>query len=85
MKPVKFNGNQVTEFLLVPFLEHHVKQHIHHDANQMVYVSLVEPLTVENRYQPLWVMGKMVLESVETDDGPTGYRINNAVTAVYEY
>lgn len=85
MKPIVFEQNRVTEFLLVPFLEHHVKQHIHHDANQMVYVSLANPLTVINPYQPLWVIGEIVLESVETDDGPSGYKIINGVTAQYLY
>ena len=85
IKPIVFEQNHVSEFLLIPFLEHHVKQHLHLHANQMVYVSLAEPLVVENPYQALWVMGEMVLESVDTDEGPTGYRINNAVTAVVEY
>lgn len=85
MKPIVFEENRVSEFLLVPFLEHHVKRHVHHDANQMVYVSLAKPLTVENPFQPLWVMGEIVLESVETDEGPSGYKIINAATAEYVY
>ena len=85
MKPIVFEENRVSEFLFVPFLQHHVKQHIHHHANQMVYVSLAKPLTVENPYQPLWVMGEVVLESVETDEGPSGYKIINAVTEEYVY
>ena len=36
IKPIVFEQNHVSEFLLIPFLEHHVKQHIHLHANQMV-------------------------------------------------
>ena len=85
MKPIEFTGNSVTGFLLVPFLKHHVRAHIHHDPNQMVYVSLKQPLIVENPFQPVWVQGEIVLESVETDEGPSGYTIVNATTDSYEY
>jgi hypothetical protein len=41
--PFKFTGNEVTEFLLIPFLEHHVPLHMHHEANQMVAVRFLFP------------------------------------------
>ncbi len=85
MKPVVFADNTVSEFLLVPFLPHQVKQHAHLDPNQMVYVSLLEPLQVENPLQPVWVIGTMTLNSVFTDEGPAAYSIQQAVTAEYEY
>lgn len=85
MKPVVFEGNQVSEFLLVPFLPHHTRQHAHLDANQMVYVYLLEPVQVENPFNPLWIVGTMTLEPVMTDEGPAAYRIVDAVTTEYEY
>ena len=85
MKPVVFEGNQVSEFLLVPFLPHHTRQHAHLEANQMVYVYLLEPLTVENPLSPLWAVGTIYLEPVMTDEGPAAYRIADAVTTEYEY
>lgn len=85
MKPVVFEGNQVTEFLLVPFLPHHMRQHAHLEANQMVYVYLLEPLQVENPLAPVWVVGTLTLEPVMTDEGPAAYRVADAVTAEYEY
>ena len=85
MKPVVFEGNQVTEFLLVPFLPHHTRQHAHLDANQMVYVYLLEPLRVENPLAPLWIVGTITLEPVMTDEGPAAYRIADAVTTEYRY
>lgn len=84
MKPVVFEGNQVTEFMLVPFLPHHTRQHAHLEANQVVYVYLLEPLQVDNPFDPVWVVGTLTLDSVMTDDGPAGYRIADAVTTNYE-
>lgn len=85
MMPVKFTGNQVTEFLLIPFLEHHVPLHMHHEPNQMVYVSLSDPLLVHNPYEPFWVEGVIKLESIETDEGDTGYHLIDAAASVYVY
>jgi hypothetical protein len=85
MVPIKYTGNEVTEFLLIPFLEHHVPLHMHHEANQMVYVSLTNPLPVANPYEPFWVEGVITLESVETDEGDTGYHLIDAAAYVYKY
>ena len=85
MKPVVFENNVVHEFILVPFLEQHVKQHAHLAANQMIYVSLDQPMVVENPFEPLWVMGILSLRSVATDDGATGYSIDKARAEVYRY
>ena len=85
MKPQVFEGNRVFEFLLVPFLPHHVKQHAHLDPNQMVYVTLAQPLTVENPFEPVWVTGTLTLETVATDEGPAGYSMNSAAAERYEY
>jgi hypothetical protein len=43
MMPIKFTGNEATEFLLIPFLEHHVPLHMHHEASQMVAVKFLFP------------------------------------------
>ena len=85
MKPQVYEGNRVYEFLLVPFLQHHVKQHAHLEPNQMVYVTLAEPLAVENPFDPIWVEGTLTLETVATDEGPAGYSMNNATAERYEY
>ncbi|NRB38105.1 MAG: DUF3299 domain-containing protein [Pseudomonadales bacterium] len=85
MRPVKFSGRSVSEFVLVPFLDHHVKVHVHHEPNQMIYVFLAKPLEVTNPFQPIWVSGEMKLESVETDEGHTGYTLHNAKTESYIY
>ena len=85
MKPVVFEGDRVSEFLLVPFLPHHMRQHAHLDSNQMVYVYLLEPVQVNNPFRPMWVVGAITVDPVMTDEGPAAYRIADAVTTEYEY
>lgn len=85
LKPVKFENDKVSEFLLVPFLPHHTRQHAHLDANQMVYVLLMEPVSVEKPFDPIWVVGTLFTNTVVTDEGPAAYTISNAVITDYEY
>ena len=85
MKPVVFEGNQVSEFLLVPFLPHQIRAHAHLEPNQMVYVYALEPVVVEKPFDPIWIVGTLSLEPVMTDEGPAAYRMVEAVTTKYEY
>ena len=85
MKPVVFEGNRVSEFVLVPFLPHQTRAHAHLDANQMVYVYTLEPVVVEAPFEPIWIVGALSLEPVMTDEGPAAYRMVEAVTTPYEY
>jgi hypothetical protein len=85
MKPVVYEGSTVSEFLLVPFLPHQVRAHAHLEPNQMVYVYALEPVDVENPYEPIWIIGTMSLEPVMTEEGPAAYRMDDAVTTAYEY
>lgn len=85
MKPVVFEGNRVSEFLLVPFLPHQTRAHAHLEPNQMVYVQALEPVVVEHPREPVWIVGSMSLAPVMTDEGPAAYRMIEAVTAAYEY
>ena len=96
IQPVVFEGNKVSEFLLVPFLPHRTILplpqsapqscvHPHFDANQVVYVRALEPVVVENPFKPIWIVGAMSLEPVMADSGPVAYRMNDAMTTPYEY
>ncbi len=85
MKPVVFTENRVSEFVLVPHLPHQITAHAHLDPNQMVYVYALEPVVVENPFEPVWVVGSMSTEAVMTDEGPAAYRIVDAVTTEYKY
>lgn len=85
MKPVVYEGNEVSEFLLVPFLPHQITAHAHLEPNQMVYVYALEPVVVEQPFEPIWIVGAMSLKPVMTDEGPAAYRMVEAVTTQYEY
>ena len=85
MLPVKFTSNVVSEFILMPYLKHHVKTHAHHEPNQMIYVKLYQPLEVTNPYSPIWASGQLVLKSVDTPEGHAGYTLKKATTEEYLY
>lgn len=85
MLPIKFISNVVSEFILMPYLKHHVKAHVHHEPNQMIYVKLSQPLEVTNPYSPIWVSGQLLLESVDTPEGHTGYTLKKSTTEEYSY
>lgn len=85
MKPVVHRGNEVSEFLLVPFLPHQTRVHAHLEPNQRVYVHLLEPVAVENPFEPIWIVGTVSLEPVMTAEGPAAYRMVEAMTTPYEY
>jgi hypothetical protein len=85
MRPVVYEGNEVSEFLLVPYLPHQITAHAHLEPNQMVYVYALKPVVVDNPLEPIWVVGEISLEPVMTDEGPAAYRMVEAVTTRYEY
>lgn len=85
MLPIKFTSNVVSEFILMPYLKHHVKAHVHHEPNQMIYVKLSQPLEVTSPYLPIWVSGQLLLKSVDTPEGHTGYTLKTAATEEYLY
>jgi hypothetical protein len=85
MRPTVYDGNQVSEFLLVPFLPHQITAHAHLEPNQMVYVYAIEPILVEQPFEPIWVIGTISPEAVMTHEGPAAYRMVEAVTTDYEY
>ena len=85
MRPVVFEGNEVSEFLLVSYLPHQIKQHAHLESNQMVYVTLYEPVKVERPLDPIWVVGTMTLDAVYTVEGMAAYSIVEALTTEYRY
>ena len=85
MIPTKVENQKLVEFLLVPFLEIHVKEHMHHRANQMIYVKLSKPMDFVNPMQPYWAIGQLLVESHETDEGLAGYVLVNASAEEYKF
>jgi len=89
--PLEFADLGVTEFLLVPY----VGACIHvppPPPNQLVQVSLSEPMISTELYFPVWVSGILHAQHDQTllalVDGeaqvPTGYKIPNATVVPYE-
>lgn len=83
IKPVKFTSMEIHELLLVPFLEQYAAGDTGHNANQKVYVILADPIEVQDPYALYRVTGRMTLTTVQTLEGPTGYRISNASVALH--
>ncbi|WP_240336713.1 DUF3299 domain-containing protein [Tropicibacter sp. Alg240-R139] len=88
--PLEFDGNQVVEFLLVPY----VGACIHTPpppANQIVHVRSNVNFQVNGLFTPVWVTGQMTIEksqqSVGLSDGVTGFDVGYALhaTEVIEY
>ncbi len=64
--PLEFQGKEVTEFLLVPW----VGACIHTPAppsNQIVYVTLEQPFEVRSQFEPVWVTGELMIDNVFKD------------------
>lgn len=82
--PIKMNGQSVSEFLLVPY----VGACIHvppPPENQMVYVTLEEPLEATELWAPVWVSGVMTTQLAFTEFATAGYHMKQAVTELYEF
>ena len=90
--PLEFDGDRVTEFLLVPY----VGACIHTPPpppNQIVYVKTAEPYSTDGGlYTPVWVNGIMKAEESESNlnfvDGssgiPSSYSLDAQSVQLYE-
>ena len=78
------DGGKVGEFLLVPYFG----ACIHYPApppNQIVYVTMPEPVEVKSIWDPVWVTGEMRTESRHSELGSAGYTMAGNLVEVYEY
>jgi hypothetical protein len=81
--PVEIDGVHVTGFLLVPY----VGACIHVPSppgNQIIYVSKVKGLTLDEIDDPVWVTGKLQAKPLTTILADVGYRIISAKIAPYK-
>ena len=89
--PLEHNDKGVKELLLVPY----VGACIHvppPPANQTVYVSLKDAHTIKSIYEPVWVTGRMKLESMNKSlsfvdgsaDVDTAYTLDGVKIESYE-
>ena len=80
--PVGFDGEDVTEFLLVPFLGACV--HVPPPAaNQIVYVKDAKGLRVEQLWEPIWLTGQLRAMSVPTVLADVGYSLTDGQVEPY--
>ncbi|WP_353571929.1 DUF3299 domain-containing protein [Candidatus Albibeggiatoa sp. nov. BB20] len=84
--PLKFEAGKITEFLLVPYFGAciHVPPP---PMNQIVLIKTEknQGIDTEQAYSPIWVIGTIKLEQQQTKIGNAGYRIENALTEMYEF
>lgn len=85
IKTAEFHNDKIKALLMAPFLPHHVKQHAHLDANQRVYVSLLQPTVVDNPLRPIWVVGTLSIDTTVTEEGPAAYRIADGFITEYTF
>lgn len=81
--PLKHEGMRVSEFLLVPY----VGACIHAPPpprNQIVYVTVKNPIRVRGLFTAVTVTGIMSTRSSETELARTGYRIADGDVRPYE-
>jgi hypothetical protein len=81
--PVEIDGEHVTGFLLVPYLGAciHVPSP---PGNQIIYVSDVDGLTIDETYNPVWVIGTLQAKPLATVLANVGYRIEGADVSPYK-
>ena len=74
--PLEFDGQmKLSEFLLVPYLG----ACMHSPpppSNQIVHAIPEEAIEIDELYSPVWVIGKMRVESIESDLAEAGYQID---------
>lgn len=78
------NEGKVSEFLLVPYFG----ACIHYPpppANQIVYITVKNPIDLESTWEPIWATGKLKTESRETNLAYAGYTMAALATEQYEY
>ena len=80
--PVGFDGEDITHFLLVPYLGAciHVPPP---PANQIVYVKNAKGLKLEQVWEPIWITGILETKSVSTVLADVGYSISEGVVEPY--
>jgi hypothetical protein len=80
--PIAFDGDNVTEFLFVPFRGAciHVPPP---PANQIIYVKSASGLKADEIWSPQWITGTLLANSVSTIVADVGYSIQDAYVQPY--
>lgn len=83
MIPLEQNEGKISEFLLAPYFG----ACIHAPpppANQLIYVTLEQPLEDMESMQDVWVNGTLYTEQTGTDMGQSGYRMEAVQVTPYQ-
>ena len=80
--PLEFEGNEVSEFFLVPYLGAciHVPPP---PANQIVYGRYDKGYEVDDLYTPVWISGTLQVDRSSNQLGETGFQTKLDVTSGY--
>ena len=80
--PIAFDGENVTEFLFVPYRGAciHVPPP---PANQIIYVKEAQGLKADEMWSPFWITGILDANSVSTIVADVGYSIKEAIVSPY--
>jgi uncharacterized protein len=84
MVPLEDTETRVTEFLLVPYFGAciHVPPP---PPNQMAHVLMARNQVVDvNLWDPIWIVGKLTIENVESPYGMVGYQVTGDRILPYE-
>ena len=83
--PLELSGEgKVKEFLLVPYFG----ACIHYPpppSNQIVYVTLDEPVEIESPWDPIWAIGQLKTEAFESDLAAASYTMAARLIEEYIY
>tara|TARA_A100001015_G_scaffold95242_2_gene105851 strand:- start:85 stop:642 length:558 start_codon:yes stop_codon:yes gene_type:complete len=82
--PLENSFRSIKEFLLVPnqLACIHVPPP---PPNLMINIRPREPVTMEQLYGPIWIIGKLKLETVKSEYGPASWKITNAIVEPYVF
>ena len=81
--PIAFDGDNVIEFLLVPYRGAciHVPPP---PANQIIYVKSANGLKADEIWSPKWITGVLTANSISTIVADVGYSIKEALVSPYK-
>ena len=82
--PLDVVEGKVSSFLLVPYFGACIHQPPP-PSNQIVHVSFAAPVEMESMYEPVWVTGRMRVETYSTHFVEAGYALAGREVEKYEY
>ena len=82
--PLDVAEGKVSSFLLVPYYGACIHQPPP-PSNQIVHVSFAAPVELESMYAPVWVVGRMRVETYSTAFVEAGYALAGREVEPYEY